>query len=107
MARPALKDDMELSTIKSEMQLMNKRVEELLTMVGGNSSYGVKGIRADVKELSTKVSAIESELEKIKRLNTDWWNTPIKTIPQKIAMVIAFLVMLFTLFGSVKDLLKP
>lgn len=112
------KEQMELQALRNEMSVMNKRMEEVITILGGNSSYGVKGVRSELKELTAQVKelekqfkdqvfALEEKFEKIEQQEIERWSIPLKTLPQKVVAVIAFLALLLTIVNNVKSLLTP
>jgi len=96
--KPIYNEDMEMQSLKSEMVTMNKRMEEVITILGGNSSYGVKGMRAEVKEL-------REEVQKLKDVESKRWSIPIKTVPQKVIAIISGLALLLTIFQNIKQLI--
>jgi hypothetical protein len=100
-------EDMELKALRSEMTIMNRRMDEVITILGGNSAYGLTGMKSDFRDLKLDVNNIKQEIEKIKKQESDRWNIPLKTIPQKIVAAVAFLALILTTIQSVKDMLNP
>lgn len=103
-------DDMDLEAIKSQMSALNRRMDEVLTILVGNSSYGVKGMRSDVSDLKTSLINIKTEVENIQRdakekqRNEGFLNIKLETIPQKVAGVVAFLAVLISIIQGFKSL---
>lgn len=91
-------DDMEIQSIKSELTTLNKRMEEVVTLLSGNSSYGVKGIRAEVKEVKEDVHKIKVEVEQLKK-DRAFISFELKTLPSRIG---AFIILLGTIITIVK-----
>ena len=111
MAKRQLHDnDPDVETLRREMATLNRRMEEVITILGGNSAYDVKGVRSDVKDLKTDVAIIKDDLEKMKRENSDrekrqgFIAIKLETIPQKIVGVIGFVALVLTLIQSLKTL---
>jgi hypothetical protein len=99
------KPEVELSTLKSEIITLNKRMEEVITILGGNASYRVKGILFEFSETQKDIVEIKKAIEEIKQQEKDRWSIPLKTVPQKIFAVITSLAVLLSMFQSVKSLL--
>lgn len=113
MAKHPTNDDLELEAIRTEIRILNKRMEEVITILGGNSAYDVKGIRADVKDLKTAVQKIEEEIEDMKREDEErdmkraFFSIKLETIPQKIVGIVTFIIMLLTILQSIRTLFNP
>lgn len=104
--RPIHHEDMELQALKQEMATMTRRVEEVITILGGNSAYGLTGMKSDFKDLKVEVQQIKQEIENIKRNEAYRWSVPLKTVPQKIVAVVAFLALLLTIVQTFKDIMS-
>lgn len=98
---------MELQALKSEMAIMNRRMDEVITILGGNSAYGLTGMKSDFRDLKSDVQNIKQEIEKIKKQEADRWSVPLKTIPQKVVAAVAFLALILTTIQAIKDMLQP
>lgn len=97
--------DMELHTLKTEISLLTKRMEEVITILGGNSSYRLKGIVVEFSELQKDIVDIKKDIAEMKQQDKERWSIPLKTVPQKVAAVVAFLAILLSMFQSIKSLL--
>ena len=119
--------DMEIGTLKSEISTLNKRMEEVITILGGNSSYRVKGIvtefsevQKDIVEIRKDISAIKqlefaetqsdiikikNDIAEIKQQEKERWMFHLKTIPQKIIGLIAFLALIISMIQGIRSLL--
>lgn len=103
-------DDMDMETLRREMSIINRRMEEIITILGGNSAYGVRGMRLDMSELKNEVDGIKKQIEQIQRENIErkkgegFLNIKLDTIPQKVAAVVAFLAVLISIFQGLKSL---
>ena len=111
MAKQFHSNNVELQALRSEIAAMNKRMEEVIIILSGNSTYGVAGVLKDFKELKSDVHSIngeigdiKDEIEKMKRAEIDAWSIPLKTIPQKIAAIVAFITMLISIVQGVRSL---
>lgn len=109
--RPMQHDDgMEIQALKSEMVTLNRRMEEVITILTGSSVYGITGIKSDVKHLKENVEKIQDEIEKMKRDEVDrqkrqgFFSIKLDTIPQKIVGWVAFLSVLLALIQSIRSL---
>jgi len=103
--RPKNNPDVELSTLKSEIITLNKRMEEVITILGGNSSYRVKGILFEFSETQKDIVEIKKDIAEIKQQEKERWMFHLKTVPQKIIAVITFIAILLSISGSIKSLL--
>lgn len=103
-------DDMDMETVRREIGVLNERMKEVITILGGSSAYDVKGIRADVKDLKFDVLEIKKEMERLKRETEDkekkqgFLSIKLETIPQKIAGFVAFAALVLTLIQSLKTM---
>lgn len=103
-------DVMEIQALKSGMETLNRRMEEVITILTGNSVYGVNGVKHDVSELKKTVHKIEIDIETIKRetiereKNRAFLSIKMETIPQKLAAVVAFLAVALSVFQGIKAL---
>lgn len=104
-------EDMQLVTIHQDLKTLKNRVDTMVglvddikTIVGGSAALDFKGIRGDVRDLKTHVLTIDEEIEKIKKIEADRWSLQIKTLPQKVAAVMAFLVLLISMVSGIKGL---
>jgi hypothetical protein len=108
--RPQSNEDMELQALKSEMQLMNKRMEEVMNILTGNTVYGIVGIKKDVHDLKSDVQNIKVDIEGMKREEIErqkkagFFSIKLDTIPQKIAAIVTFLVLLLTAIHTIKQI---
>lgn len=96
-------EDMELQSLKSDMAVMNRRIEEILVILTGNSAYGVAGMKSDVKDLKTDVKNIKEEIED-KKKREGFLSIKLETIPQKIAAVLAFIAVFISVLQGIKTL---
>lgn len=103
--------DMELTTIhqdiktlKSRVDVIGERVEDVITIVGGSAALDYKGIRGDVRDLKGKVIIIDEKIMKIERIEADRWSVPMKTIPQKVVALMAFLALLISMINGIKGM---
>ena len=94
-------DDMEIQAIKSDLTTLNKRVDELIILLTGNSIYGVKGIKADVAHLKDEVHKIKVDVENMKR-DKGMISIKLDTLPSRIG---AFIILFGTLITMVKTLM--
>ena len=103
----------DMHTLRRDIQMLNTRMEEVLIILGGNSSYGVKGIRADFNELKTVVQNLKAEIKTMKEEDKErdrksaFFSVKLETIPQKIAGVFAFIIMVLTVVQSLRTLFTP
>jgi hypothetical protein len=108
--RPQNNDDMELQALKSEMQLMNKRMEEVMNILTGNPVYGLAGIKKDVHDLKSDVGNIKHDIEEIKRQDDEkkkregFLSIKLDTIPQKIVAFVAFVAVIISIAQGLKSL---
>lgn len=96
--------DMELSTLKSEISTLNKRMEEVITILGGNSSYRVKGIIAEFSETQKDIVQIKLDIAEIKQQEKERWLFSIKTVPSKIVAVVTAIALLLSVIQNLKQL---
>lgn len=99
------RDNMEVAALKSEMVLLNKRMEEVITILGGNSTYGVPGMQTDVRALKKELDTVKQDIVQMKKQEAERWSIPIKTVPQKIVAAVAFLALILSVAQGVKDLI--
>jgi predicted nucleic acid-binding Zn-ribbon protein len=103
-------DDMEIKTIHEDLTTLKRQMGEVILILGGSASYDYKGMRADVRELKTDVSNIKVEIEKMKRDDIDkekessFVRIKLKTIPQKIAAILAFLAVALTVIQNLREM---
>lgn len=103
----------DMQTLRRDIQMLNTRMEEVLIILGGNSSYGVKGIRSDFNELKTDVQNIKAEIKAMKEEDKErdrksaFFSVKLETIPQKIAGIFAFIIMVLTVVQSLRTLFSP
>lgn len=109
--RPPLhENDPDVEKLRREMASLNKQMEEVITILVGNSSYGVIGIKNDFRDLKNDVQTLKQEIEKMKREDTDrerrqgFISIKLETIPQKIMGLIGFIGIVLTIVQSVKTL---
>lgn len=108
--RPQSNEDMELQALKSEMQLMNKRMEEVMNILTGNPVYGLAGIKKDVHDLKSDVGNIKHDLEEMKRRDAEekskagFLSIKLDTIPQKIVALVAFIAVIISIAQGLKTL---
>lgn len=108
--RQSHEEDPDMETLRREMSTLTRRMEELITIIVGNSSYGVVGIKNDFRDLKTDVQTLKSEIEKMKRDNEDrekrqgFISIKLETIPQKIVGLIGFAGIVLTIIQSIKTL---
>lgn len=111
MAKNSKEDhDMELHALKSEMATISRRVEEVITILGGNSAYGLTGMKSDFRDLKTEVHNIKQEIEKIKRQDEEekkrenFFSIRLDTLPQRIIAFVAFIAVLISIAQGFKSL---
>lgn len=85
MGKRVKTDSMEIHAIKEVLTTINKRVEELIIQLTGNSTYGVKGIKAELKEVKEEVHKIKLEMDDMRRAK-GWIS--VKSLQSKVAAVI-------------------
>jgi seryl-tRNA synthetase len=106
-------NDMDVATLRSEISTLNRRMEEVITILGGNSAYDVKGMRSDVKDLKADVSNIKVKIETIEKENVErekkegFLSIKLDTIPQKIVAFMAFIAVFISVVQGIKSLFAP
>lgn len=99
-------EDMELQSLKSNMDVMNRRIEEILVILTGNQVYGVDGMKKDVRELKADVKNIKDEIAD-KKKREGFLSIKLETIPQKVAAILAFVAVLISVLQGIKTLFTP
>lgn len=108
--RPTQNEDMEMQSLRAEMQLMNKRMEEVMNILTGNPVYGLAGIKKDVHDLKSDVGNIKHDIETMKREKDDekkregFLSIKLDTIPQKIVAIVAFVAVIISIAQGLKTL---
>jgi uncharacterized protein YukE len=105
MGKRLAKDyNMEIAKIHEDLSGLKKQVDEVLFLLGGSAAYEYKGMRAEFKELKEAVGTVQTEIEKIKKVEADRWNLSLKTVPQKFAAVFAFVALVISMVSGIKEL---
>lgn len=110
MAKIRNDEDMEPDQIRQDLNQLKVQMNEVLTLLGGSASYEFKGMRADVRELKIDMGTIKLELAKMKQeaiekeRDSNFLRIRLKTIPQKLAAILAFGLMLLTIFKTIQDI---
>jgi hypothetical protein len=99
-------NDTKLQALSDHLQIIARRQEEVFNILGGNSSYGVKGMNADVKDLKTDIANLKIEIEKMKKEERERFSIKFETIPQKIVALVAFLALIFTIIHNFKEIMS-